>query len=401
MSDGNKIKHSLASIYTKYFDRYLRHKDRKLYVTKKHLIAVNKTQHCGTSVIGKVVYGCESCNHIHQILRRCGHRSCSRCGYTETQKWALKTLSRLAPIKHHHIVFTLPVTLRGVSKRNVDKLHDILFKSSQKTVLDYFARVHNVKAGIVSVLHTFGSDLSYHPHVHMLVTAGGMNNSSELEELAGDYLVSQRKLADIFRAEFMLRIDAAIKSGSIYLPNRLRIKRRQNKWRKRLGEEQWICSIQKPLRDIFQIVGYVGRYTKRACISEYKIESIEGDEIVFRAPDYKNTKRGEKPKQRKIRLNYVNFLDRLLQHVPTKRYRMVRYSGIYNSHYLKKQEEKYEEANKENLSEEELSIYRYRLYRELAKSKHREDPLECPHCKKALVFEQIIFRRYRFKIDDS
>lgn len=394
-------KHSLSSIYKKYIDRYLRHPDRKLYVTKKHLVAVNKTIHCGTSVIGKLVYGCESCSHVHNILRRCGHRSCSRCGYAETQNWANKTLSRLAPIKHHHIVFTLPVSIRGVSKLNGDKLHDHLFNSAKKTVIGYYEERYKLKPGIVSVLHTFGSDLSYHPHVHMIVTAGGQNDESEIEELKGDYLVSQRKLANRFRGVFMSGLRRKIKSGEVILPERLQIKRRQNKWEGRLKAEQWICSIQKPLRDIFQIVGYVGRYTKRACISEYKIESIKSDEIIFVANDYKNTKRGEKPKQREIRLSYVEFLDRLLQHVPTKRYRMVRYSGLYNSHYLKKQGEKYKEENYNKLDEKEIEIYRYRVYRELVKSESGRDPLICPTCKKELVFRQLVFSRYRDRIDDG
>lgn len=397
----SKKKHSLSSIYKKYFDRYLRSGDRKLYITKKHLVAVNKSLHCGTSVIGKLVYSCKSCSHVHNILRRCGHRSCSRCGYTSTQKWAHKTLSRLAPIKHHHIVFTLPLALRSISKLNKDKLHDQLFTSAQQVLLDFYSARYGLKPGIVSVLHTFGSDLSYHPHVHMLVTAGGQNKGLELEELSGTYLVSQRKLANKFRLHFMSSISKSIGRGEINLPKRLLIRSRFGKWEKSLKKEQWICSIQKPLRDIFQIVGYVGRYTKRACLSEYKIKSIIGDKIVFMATDYKNSKRGEKPLQKEIRLSYVEFLDRLLQHVPTKRYRMVRYSGLYNSHYLKKQEEKYRSENVGQLSETELGIYNYRVYRDLVKSKSGEDPLICPQCKTALEFMKIEFKRYKDKINDS
>ena len=384
-----------------YFGRYMYHPSRNLNLEEKHIVAVNKSQNCGTSVIGTMLFGCPTCDKQYNILRRCGHRFCAKCGYVETQNWAQKILTKLAPIKHHHIVFTLPKALRALAKINKEALHDLLFKCAQNTILNFFKNTHNIKPGIVSVLHTFGSTLNYHPHVHMIVTAGGQNDLGQLIELKKDYLVEQRILANQFRKLFIKELEKLISKNKINLTKRLTISRRYDKWLSKLKSEQWICSIQEPLKDLLQVVGYVGRYTKRACISEYKIISIDNDIIKFTANDYANTKRGEKPKQQIVALHFVDFLDRLLQHVPTKRYRMVRYSGMYNSHYLKKQDEKYTPENIKHLTEQELEIYKFRLFREYVKQKGEQDPLMCPNCNKPLVFEQLVFTRYRNKIDDS
>lgn len=235
----------------------------------------------------------------------------------------------------------------------------------------------------------------------MIVTAGGQNDKGELIELQKDYLVSQRKLANQFRQIFTKSLQTKIDKQELILTKRLSIKRRITKWFTSLENQQWICSIQKPLKDILQIVGYVGRYTKRACISEYKIISIDNNIIKFTANDYKNTKRGDKPKQQIITLSYVEFLDRLLSHVPTKRFRMVRYSGMYNSHYLKKQEHKYSKENLKNLSAQEIEIYEFKLHREYVIEKGEHDPLICPSCNLPLKFQEIKFKRYKTKIDDS
>jgi len=235
----------------------------------------------------------------------------------------------------------------------------------------------------------------------MIVTAGGQDHLGGLKQLNSDYLIGQRKLADLFKHLFISGLKNLIIHEDLALPNRLKINRRYQKWLGKIEDQQWICSVQKPLKDIFQLVGYVGRYTKRACISEYKLISIDNDHISFTANDYKNSKRRERPKQKIIKLHFVQFLDRILQHVPTKRYRMVRYSGMYNSHYLKKQNEKYNQHNIQNLNQQELEIYNFKVYRNFVTEKGEPDPLICPNCNIPLQFYEITFTKHRFNIDDS
>lgn len=381
------------------------HPQRKLFIEKKHLITINKSINCGTSVIGTIVYKCISCLKEHFIFRRCGNRFCARCGYLETQKWANSTLSKLENIKHHHIVFTIPHLINKIAQtKNLNAIHNTLFKAAHLTILDFFKAKHNLKPGIVSVLHTFGSDLKYHPHVHLIVTAGGQNSNSEIIELKNDFLTTQRSLADMFRKRFLEILNTLFINNSINLEfSNLKNKRLFHKWINKLSSIQWIASIQKPLKDIFQIIGYVGRYTKRACLSEYKISSISNGRILFTANDYKNSTRGEKPKQRIIDLSFVQFLDRLLMHVPNKRFRTVRYAGIYNSHYLKRKNNQI--RNKQNLefdfNQHQIETLQFSQYRNNSIQQNGFDPLICPNCNKPMDFDNIYFSKYRLFFDDG
>lgn len=349
---------------------------------------------CRTARLGKTVYKCQTCPHEHFIYRSCKNRFCPTCGINETFKWADASLSKLLNIKHHHVIFTLPKPLRHISKLNGDLIHNLLFKLANETLANWFEHKHNLRPGIVAVLHTAGSDLKYHPHVHLIVTGGGQhlaNNS--IVTLKHDYLTKQRFLANQFRKLFINEICALFKKDKLIIPKSIDHSNLKN-WISRLKQKQWIVSIQKPLNDIKQIIGYVGRYSKRTCISEYKITNLSRTHVSFAFNDYKNTPRGHKPLQSIITLTITQFLDNLLQHVPNKKYRMVRYFGIYSSFYLAKL--KIQQGVNLDLNikiDEQWSEFPHLRKNDVANGK--PDPLKCPNCKTIMAFSEIV---YPFKI---
>ena len=290
---------------------------------------------------------------------------------------------------------TLPKPIRHIAKLNRNLIYHTLFEQSSKVLQDWFSYKHGIVPGIVSVLHTSGSDLKDHPHVHMIVTGGGLDQKTmKPKKLKGYYLTRQRYLADKLRKRFVGRLKSLQKQNKLKLPKRwIDEPIKFSNWLEGISEKQWIVSIQKPLEDLSQIVGYVGRYTKRACISEYKIVSIKDDYISFKYKDYKNSKRGEPPKESIRRMHYVNFLDELMQHVPNKSFRMVRYYGCYASHYKKYLPEVKVEVQQESEVELDHSWGEYEELRKKDISKGKPDPLSCPHCKKALEFESLIFTK--------
>lgn len=325
---------------------------------------------------------CPSCGDVVEVLRSCRHRFCSRCGSISTKKWGEGLKARLLDIKHHHIVMTLPKAYRGLSKKNGTKVYDILFRSSAKTIARWFSGRYGLRVGVVSVLHTAGSDLKYHPHVHMLVSRGGVHKQTgEYRTIPGDYLCSQRELGYQFRRLFEQELLREYRKGDLELYPNLKEERDLLNWMRVQKGKHWIVSIQKPLADINDIVGYIGRYTRRACLSEYKLESIQGGIIRYRYNDYKGTKRGERAKEGIKEQPAEAFLDSLLQHVPDKGYRMVRYSGLYNSYYSSKipLEWKQKQATlKADLPEETKGFYE--AYRTGIESTGRPDPLVCKDC---------------------
>ena len=354
-----------------------------------------KTINCRTARIGVTKYSCKTCNHVHYIYRSCQHRFCPTCGVVDTYKWAEKTLQHLLDIKHHHVVVTLPKALRFLSKMNDNRIHNLLFSVSASIIQDWFSYKYKIKPGIISVLHTAGSDLKYHPHVHLIVSGGGLHMSSKsINKLPNAYLTRQRFLANKFKKEFITKLIASHKSKPLKTPRAWNNDdTKLESFLSKLKEKQWIVSIQKPLNNLSKIVGYVGRYTKRTCISEYKLIDFKNKIVSFNFNDYKNTPRGEKPKQSIIHKPINEFLTDLLQHVPDKRYRMVRYYGLYNTHYRKYIPKNSIQNTTENI--ENLEWEEFAELRKLDIQHGKQDPLLCPHCKTLMTFDEII---YPFKI---
>lgn len=369
MLSRNDHKVRLSTIYTRYFDRYLEKPKRP--VSKEVFKAVNKTIACRTARIGVNVYQCPECKETKHVLRSCKNRFCPRCGYADTKKWASKMLDKLAPCSHHHIVFTLPSGIRGLSIRNKEKIHSLLLKSTAETMIDWFGAKHSILPGIMNVLHTAGSDQKYHPHVHMLCTAGGVDKFSKLQSLKDSwYLINQKFLSKKYRWHFEKGLielfqQGELKSDGLDIYNFKR-------FIKSLNDQDWVVSVQAPLKNPDHIVHYVGRYTKRACISEHNIISADDGVIKFRYKDYKQTDHVGRPRMSIKALDYRDFFARLFEHVPSKGFRMVRYYGIYSNRKMNREWIVKKGKDKAELDESNWRAYQIR--------KTGVDPLKCPCC---------------------
>lgn len=381
-----KKKHLVSDILHQYFDDYLKHPRRKLYLENKHFKAVNAIKTCRSKTIGYAVLYCQSCKHKKYIYRSCDHRFCAQCGVEKTNKWAKQTLSRLINIPHHHVVFTLPVEFRAIAKANEKLIYNLLFQSSAQVLKDFFLGKHNSLPGIVSVLHTAGSDLKYHPHVHILLSAGGLDldDNSTVKQLKNKYLCPQRFLAGKMRRIFTTALIEYFNNGD--LATNMNHKQFLEFVHK-LKKQQWIVSIQEPIENVEQIVRYVGRYTKRACISEYRIKATRNGVVEFEFKDYKNSDRKGKPKIASIRLPYVEFLDKLLQHVPEKGFRMVRYFALYNAQHKNKIPDDFIYNENDSKSEPLDSTKPFENHQLLTIQLQHYDPLQCPSCQHQLVLK--------------
>ncbi|QHT66177.1 transposase [Rhodocytophaga rosea] len=332
-------KYHLSDIYRLYFKDYLLSKSRHLFVEERHLTAVNQTLCCRTGKLGYHLFRCSGCQAQKYLYHSCKHRFCGNCGSAETQRWAEDLQVKLLDIAHHHVVFTLPAALRKLARDNAKAIYDLFFRASSQVLCNYLSYKHGLHCGIVSVLHTAGSDLKYHPHLHLIVSGGGVNQATgEQVVLPDNYLCNSAHLKKRFRWQFEKGLIELYEKGSLRLPGSLCLGRSYFlSFLKKLNSQDWVVSVQPALADKSHIVKYVGRYTKRACLSEYRIASIQAGRISFIYKDYKNSKTGEKPKEAMMVLPYSEFLDRLLQHVPAKSFRMVRYYGLYATRVKRKE----------------------------------------------------------------
>ncbi|MFN0203657.1 MAG: transposase [Bacteroidia bacterium] len=392
-------KYSLAQdVYLPHFEGYRYDIERKLFLESKHYRAVNMSLYCRTESLGRVVFGCKSCGSRHEMWRSCKHRWCATCGIVETYRWGESLRGRLLNLAHSHITFTLPKGLRFLSKCCESVFYDCMFQAVNGVLQSWFKAKHGVKCGVVMVLHTAGSDLKYHPHIHCIVSCGGIgedgaSGEKALKSLNTNYLCSHQHLGNQFRIRLskILRERCAAgkmagEGGEILTLSKL------NSRLSLLSQKSWIVGVEKGLWDVGQVVGYVGRYTKRACISEYKISAISNFEISFTYNDYANTPRGEKPFLATKRQGMTSFLDDLLQHVPDKGFHLVRYCGIYAnasrknlpSRFFFSQNIENEDINAD-LSASSSEVEQYKRYRKNQKKVSGKDPFECS-CGQELSF---------------
>ena len=398
-------KYSLArDVYDVFWERYKQHPDRRLHLADKHVEAVNKSRVCQTKTLGYAVFGCAECGTAKYVYASCKHRFCARCGAAETNRWAEKTMYKVLNIKHSHIVMTLPAWLRGLAFANQKAVFGAMFRAAAEILKDYFQHKYGLECGIVAVLHTAGSDLKRHPHLHLLVTWGGQSppqsprsgdekQRGEIVELSEKYLMNHRFLARRWQHTLQTALidlydKGQLKTGKT-VRNRIdflsfiKSQNKENAVKNDSIKSGWIVSIQPPLCDAESIIRYIGRYTKRACLSERKIVKIAGDRITIQYNDYKNTPRGEAPKQAFKTFSYVTFLDTLLQHVPEKGFQQVRYYGIYSSQKINKlpESKRLPVKNEVTISEEFLPADSpFYAMRKSAIVRGAADPLCCKDC---------------------
>jgi Putative transposase/Transposase zinc-binding domain len=378
----NETKYHLADIYTQYMEGYLKDPNRKLFIGEKHLRAVNRSRACRE--YGCNSYACGECGDVVQVKMSCHHRFCARCGAAASNKWAEKLNVKLLNILHGHLVFTLPFFLRALSKRNEAVFYEALFKLASKAVRDVLREKYEIEVGTITVLHTYGSDLKYHPHVHMIVSCGGIRRKC-VQAMKSDYLCDHKELAGRFEKLFKEHLCALYAQNALNTEGVLDEGQDMQTYIESNNTQQWIVGLNLGIRDTKHLISYCGRYLRRACLSEYRLQSIDKGEISFTFKDYKNTPRGEKTIINTKTMSSTAFLDKLLQHVPEKGFVGVRYCGIYANAskalekcgYIKPnmspKSETNEKESEAEMSQEESDL---KMYRRTLK----EDLLICECC---------------------
>lgn len=394
----DKPKHTIQGLLTDYFQDYLKSSKRKLWIDDHILKTVNQIISCRTPKLGMYVVGCHCCGTVNTIPRSCKNRFCNSCGTSDTMNWVNRISESIADIKHHHITFTLPLDLRIICQRNKKLFYNLLFRHSQLSIKKAFIEKGYPSPGMISVLHTNGSDLKYHPHIHMIVSSGGLDSEGVFVELDQDYIFPQRYLANLYRDSFMKELRYKIEKGEVRLPSSWSLGNKQAIYLNTAGSKQWIVNIEDPLMGAEKIIAYVGRYTKKSCISERRILSVTSTRVVISFKDYKNSKRGEKPVDGVKKFGLIEFMDRLLQHVPLKGFKVVRYYGLYcgsNKDRIPPEKKMKEVSYDQNLEEVDLStIEQATILYDFRKSmilKTGVDPCYCYDCQEEMSLLYVHF----------
>lgn len=287
--------------------------------------AIDDISACRTSQMKGHLSVCDSCGHREQSYNSCRNRHCNKCQYQKQTIWVENLKGRLLPCKYFHLVFTLPDCLNSIIYRNQQVCYSLLFNKSWSALQSLCAnpRFLGAQPGAVAVLHTWSSTLVYHPHVHLLVPAGGLSEDGmEWIRVKKDFLVPVKALSKVFRARFCEALLKLIQADSLDLPEGFQTEGLKQK----LYATSWVVYAKKTGKTVDRALEYLGRYTHRVAISNQRICSFEQGKVHFR---YKNPKTGIY--NREMILDGQTFVKRFLLHVLPAGFYKIRYFGILAS----------------------------------------------------------------------
>ena len=285
---------------------------------------LKKLSSCHTVRLGMQVYQCKACHHRHYQYHSCGNRHCPNCGGLKREQWLQDRMSELLPTTYFHIVFTLPQQLRSIAMGNRKVVFNLLFEASTYTLrkLGQDEKYLGGTPGIISVLHTNGQDLSFHPHIHCIVSGGGLSKEGKWikeKRANGNFLFPRRAMEKIFKCYFLEKL--------LYLKNTKQLKvEDETSFEQTLQTvrfKKWNVYAKRPFGGAQQVLAYLGRYTHKVAITTHRILQITETEITFKYKDYKD---GNKPKE--MTLSHEEFLRRFEQHILPKGFVKKRHSGF-------------------------------------------------------------------------
>jgi hypothetical protein len=291
---------------------------------------------CRTAALGGHVEHCLDCGHERIAYNSCRNRHCPKCQALARAHWLDRQAQHLLPVEYHHVVFTLPAQLSEIALANPAVLYDLLMRSAAATLRDVAANPQRLGAavGVLMVLHTWGQNLHHHPHVHGVVTGGGLScdragkidASPRWLACRPGFFLPVRVLSRVFRGKFLAGLRSLFDAGSLLLPDRLATlaqPQARAAWYAALHAKEWVVYAKHPFGGPAQVLKYLARYTHRVAISNSRLLELHDGRVTFRFKDY-----ADAPKQKTMTLAADEFLRRFVQHVLPKSFVKVRHYGL-------------------------------------------------------------------------
>ena len=301
------------------------------HVSLDQLKVMSAIERCRTAALGGHVARCEDCAHTLIAYNSCRNRHCPKCQGAAAREWLAEREAELLPVPYFHVVYTLPAELREIAYQNKAVVYDLLFKASAETTLTIAADPKHLGAriGFISVLHTWGSALVHHPHVHMIVPGGGLSrDGSRWIACRPRYFLTVEVLSALFRRLFLEMLLAAHAAGHLQLFGDLMPladKVAFKAYLKPLRNIDWVVYAKRPFAGPKQVLRYLSRYTHRVAISNRRLISADANGVAFKYKDYRLD---GSARYKTMRLATDEFIRRFLIHVLPKGLHRIRHYGL-------------------------------------------------------------------------
>ena len=284
---------------------------------------------CRTAALGGHVDQCDYCGHRRISYNSCGNRHCSKCQSLAKTEWLEKHQAQLLPVPYFHVVFTLPDGIASIAWQNKKVVYSILFRAASETLRCIAADPKHLgaKIGFLAVLHTWGQNLLFHPHLHCVVPGGGLSpDRKRWVPSRKRFFLPVRVLSRLFRGRFIHYLQKAYSGGKLRFHGSLQQLNDPEKFDdllKRCRQPEWVVYSKPPFGGPDQVLDYLGRYTHRVAISNHRLVHLEDGKVTFRWRDYKDGN-----KQKSMTLDALEFIRRFLMHVLPHGFVRIRHYGF-------------------------------------------------------------------------
>jgi hypothetical protein len=286
---------------------------------------------CRTAVMGGHVEACTDCGHWRVAYNSCRNRHCPRCQGAAARTWLAEREADLLPVGYFHAVFTLPAEVADIALQNKAAVYGLLFQAASATMTTIAADPKHLGAriGITAVLHTWGSALTHHPHIHMIVPGGGLSpDGNRWVSSRPAFLLPVRVLGKLFRRLFLTRLMALHEAGRLAFHGSLASLADRRTFLRHLSpvrKKRWVVYAKPPFAGPETVLAYLSRYTHRVAISNSRLVHLDKAGVTFRYKDYR---RGSADRQQIMTLTADEFIRRFLLHVLPKGFHRIRHYGL-------------------------------------------------------------------------
>ncbi len=314
----------LRQFYPKYLDVYT--------PNARQAKAVHHILNCKTGAYGANISKCGQCGHIQYHNNSCRDRSCPMCQALSNELWVDAQNEHVLDIDYYHLVFTCPNELNPLIYCNQKELYALFFHASAETILELSRDPAHLGGtpGFISIMHTWSSNLLYHPHIHMIATSGGLDEGRNWHQKKDKYFLPGKAMARLFKGKFLSGLKGLHDTGKLCYKGDAAKYRNHYEYQELLNicyEKNWVTDIRESFAGAETVMNYLGRYTHRIAISNNRILRMDESTVTIRVKDYKSGGRWKE-----LTLEGVEFIRRFLMHIPPEGFVRIRHYGLLSNH---------------------------------------------------------------------
>lgn len=320
-------KTTIQQIFQRFYPDYIEKYNPSIEQQKVARNIIN----CKTGSYGANVSECENCGAKRIHYNSCRNRCCPMCQAVTKEKWIDKRREDVLEAPYFHVVFTVPEELNIIIYHNQRLLYELMYKAASETLSELSSDKKYLGAGIgyISILHTWGSSLVFHPHLHVIVLGGGLNECNRWTDKGSEFFLPVRVIGSLFRGKFMQGVKELWKSDQLVFHDNSEKYRNHYEMQSLIDncyEKSWVPYSKKTFNGAMSVINYLGRYTHRIAISNNRIVSMDNSTVTYTYKDYRDG-----GKNKVMTISGVEFIRRFFMHVPPRKFIRIRHYGILST----------------------------------------------------------------------